>query len=109
MLALLPEGYSPDFLLNNLFLQRIPADVRDHLVIKKFAKSRDLVPEADQLWISRRPVPIISSVTAEAKLADVAAEDEILAIPQPANSRRPLRAAQPTRTSDTPVCWYHKK
>ena len=103
MLALLPEGYSPDFLFNFLFLQRVPADVRGHLVTKKFENSRDLAAEADKLWVSRRQAPIISSVTAEARPVDVAAEDEILGIRQPKNSRWPLRATQPTQPSGTPI------
>ena len=49
MLALLPPDHKPDFLFNFLFLERLPADVRKHLVTSEELDPRKLALLADGL------------------------------------------------------------
>ena len=49
MLALLPDDYKPDFILRGVFLQRLPIDVRSHLLHEKVSDPRALALKADEL------------------------------------------------------------
>ena len=53
MLALLPDDYKPDFILRGLFLQRLPIDVRSHLLREKVSDPKALALKADELYQSR--------------------------------------------------------
>ena len=52
MLALLPDDYKLEFILRGLFLQRLPIDVRSHLLHKKVSDLRALALKADELYQS---------------------------------------------------------
>ena len=53
MLHLLPAGHEPCFLFKFLFLQRLPADLRVHLMDSVADLPRDLAAKADILWAAR--------------------------------------------------------
>ena len=66
MLAYLPVGVSrdsPDWLFRNLFLRRLPAEIRSQLMDDKNALLQELAERADKMWSSR------SDVTTTALLA----------------------------------------
>ena len=52
MLALLPDDYKLEFILRGLFLQRLPIDVRSHLLHKKVSDLRALALKANELYQS---------------------------------------------------------
>ena len=52
MLAL-RGSHEPCFLFEQLFLERLPEDIRIQLADVKFDKPRDLAKRADKLWLSR--------------------------------------------------------
>ena len=54
MLALLPEDEVPGSLFLGLFLERLPVEMRDHLVAKDFKNPSEMALHADKLWDARR-------------------------------------------------------
>ena len=54
MLALLSEGEVPGSLFLGLFLERLPVEMRDHLVAKDFKNPSEMALHADKLWDARR-------------------------------------------------------
>ena len=53
MMALLPPGEQPGIIFQALFLQRLPADMRDHLVAANLETHREMAITADRMWDSR--------------------------------------------------------
>ena len=53
MLALLPDNYKPDFILQCLFLRCFPAETRSHFLQEKISDPRALALKADELFQSR--------------------------------------------------------
>ena len=53
MMALLPAGEPPGIILQALFLQRLLADMRDHLVAANLESPREMAILADRMWDSR--------------------------------------------------------
>ena len=62
MLALLPGGYTPGFIFNFLFLQRMPADVRGLLAAQRIKDPRELATRADEYWVIRQRNSPVTSV-----------------------------------------------
>ena len=62
MLFLLPDNYTTGFLFDFLFLQRMPAEIRGHLISKKFTDPRTMATEADKHWSIRQKMSPITSV-----------------------------------------------
>ncbi len=54
MLALLPDGYTPGFIFNFLFLQRMPAGVHGLLIAQRIKDPRELAARADEYWVIRQ-------------------------------------------------------
>jgi len=54
MLPLLPEDEVPGSLFLGLFLERLPVEMRDHLVAKDFKKPSEMALHADKLWDAHR-------------------------------------------------------
>lgn len=102
MLALLPENEAPGSLFLGLFLERLPVEMRDHLVSKEFKTPSKMVLHADKLWDARRAQTADSFLTAAAT--------------SPARSRTRDRGdSSPTRRNQTPgpaasgECYFHKR
>ena len=53
MLALLTDDFKPDFILQSLFLSRLPTDVGSHLLQEKISNPRALDLKADEFFQSR--------------------------------------------------------
>ena len=66
MLALLPEDEVPGSLFLGLFLERLPVEMRDHLVAKDFKNPSEMALHADKLWDARRAQSVDSSLLAAA-------------------------------------------
>ena len=58
MLALLPDKYKPDFILQGLFMRRLPTEVRSHLLQEKISDPRALALKSDELFRSRISSPV---------------------------------------------------
>ena len=66
MLALLPEDEVPGSLFLGLFLERLPVEMRDHLVAKDFKNPSEMALHADKLWDARRAQAVDASLLAAA-------------------------------------------
>ena len=53
MMALLPPGEQPGIIFQALLLQRLPADMRDHLVAANLETPREMAITAVRMWDSR--------------------------------------------------------
>ena len=115
MLALLPDDYTPDFILRGLFLRHLPIDVRSHLLHEKVSDPRALALKVDELYQSRvssSSVNLLSQVLDESLQVNlVSYRTHPLKNPpkNPLSRRFPTPA--PTSRSPTPpgACWFHKK
>ena len=54
MLALLPDDEVPGALFLGLFLERLPVEMRDHLVAGDFENPSEMALHADKLWDARK-------------------------------------------------------
>lgn len=102
MLALLPDGDSAGSLFLGLFLERLPVEMRDHLVAREFKTPGEMALHADKLWDARRAQTTDSFLTAAAT--------------SPSRSRATIRAdGSPARRNQTPgpsgseECYFHKR
>ena len=106
MLALLPPDTKPDFLFNYLFLERLPADVRSHLVKSSIQDQRELAAFADSL-MSSTAAPSFNVHTAQDDYyeddSEMAAVSDVRSSSSRFGSRR--RDSSPRRS----LCWYHEK
>ena len=108
MLALLPSDHPPCFLFNYQFLQRLPVDIRGHLVTKKFENSRELANMADKLCVARQHEFPTASISAAADNDVDVHMDELAVVRNLPPKRQPIRSTQPT-SSDPSICWFHRK
>ena len=110
MLALLPDGYKPNFILRGLFLRRLPIDVRSHLLRKKVSDPRVLALKADELYQSRvsSSVNLLFNV-----LADSLQVNAVTSLSHPSKPPLAKRSSTPAPSSISRTspghCWYHKK
>jgi hypothetical protein len=102
MLALLPDDEVPGSLFLGLFLERLPVEMRDHLVAGDFKTPSEMALHADKLWDTRRAQTADSFLTAAAT--------------SPTRSRTRSRAeGSPARRNQTPgpsnsgECYFHKR
>lgn len=112
MLVLLPEDEKPGFFFRGLFMDRLPADIRAHLLSESINDPRGMAQRADELWTIRG-----RSVAVQA-LSDHQFED-VNALPR-RDSARSVRAPRPRsasrsaanedgRSGSSSVCWYHRR
>ena len=57
MKGLLPDKEEPGLLFQGLFLERLPIEMRDHLVSHDFKTVDEMAMHADKLWDTRRAAP----------------------------------------------------
>ena len=104
MLALLPEDEKPGSLFQGLFLERLPIEMRDHLVSREFKNPSEKALYADSLWDARKAIPT----------------DHLLATASTSSSSPSRGRAQDRRSpslncqSQTPgpsnsECYFHKR
>ena len=53
MLTLLPEEEKPVFFFRGLFMDRLPADIRSHLLTESISDPQRMALQADELWTIR--------------------------------------------------------
>jgi len=103
MLALLPEDEVPGSLFLGLFLERLPVEMRDHLVAGEFKNPNELALHADKLWDARR-VQQADTLLAAAAFS-----------PSSATRARGRGSSSPVQRSQTPgpvsgeECYFHKR
>ena len=115
MLALMPDGYTPDFIFKSLFLRRLPHEIRIFLLKNMDKDPRDLADEADELWQDRSGA--VNNCTLEDDVEDVNVIRN-----QSSNRRRPFNTPQQRRHSNNAqfssssntqsqgeLCFYHDK
>ena len=114
MLVLLPEDEKPGFFFRGLFMDRLPADIRAHLLSESISDPRRMALRADELWMVRgRSVPV--QVLSEQF-------EDVYALPRrnsstrsgtrgsvPRSSSRPSVPEDGRRTDSSGVCWYHRR
>ena len=96
MMALLPPGEPPGILFQALFMQRLPVDMRDHLVAANLENPREMAILADRMWDSR---------------SDKAATVAAVRGASPAERGRDRHQRSPRRRAHTPhpdgLCFFH--
>ena len=113
MVARLPRGEQPTLLFQGLYLARLPADIRSHLVAGTYETPREMAEHADRLWDGAR-----ASLVAAAR--DLDDDDDGPSAPSGVHkvaSRPPYPTPQPRRRVPTPgpspaprsQCWYHAR
>ena len=110
MLALLPPGEPDGMLFKTHFLNRLPADTRNHVVAAGFNNtSRELAAMADNLWFasnSRQGGNKHSQVVAAVQEDDKDLEEAVAALSlQP---KRPQPKKKNAKGKGT-ACFVHKK
>lgn len=96
MLSYLPAGVDtadPGFLFRAIFLERMPTDIRAHLVALKTETMTALADKADELFASR----VVPSFMLDQTFDD---------IPQHADDV-PVCAARNSPVDSSTQCWYH--
>jgi len=101
MLALLPDNEVPGKIFLGLFLERLPTEMREHLVTQDFKNPNDMALHADKLWDARKVNQ--DSFSASATITSPAL-----------NRDRDRRSSSPACHSQTPgpssdMCFYHEK
>ena len=102
MLALLPEDEAPGSLFLGLFLERLPVEMRNHLVSKEFKNPSEMVLHADNLWNAHRAQASDSFLTA-------AATSPARARTHDQSDGSPARRSQTSGTAANGECYFHKR
>ena len=102
MLALLPDDEVPGSLFLGLFLERLPVEMRDHLVANEFKNPSEMALHADKLWDARR-------TQSSDPLLAAAATSPSRARTRERGSTSPSRRAQTPGPSAAGECYFHKR
>jgi hypothetical protein len=106
MLALLPEDVPPNRLFLALFLRRLPADIRDHLVTQDLKTPAEMAAAANRLFDARPQGASVAAVSASDRRGrrDFSPSSQNRRRSPSRNRRRPI----PARSSDNNgLCFYH--
>lgn len=103
MLALLPEDEVPGSLFLGLFLERLPVEMRDHLVAQDFKNPSELALHADKLWDARRVQPV------DPLLAAATVPPSSPSRSRGRGSSSPVRRSQTPGPSNTTECYFHRR
>ena len=102
MLALLPDDEVPGSLFLGLFLERLPVEMRDHLVASEFKNPSEMALHADKLWDARR-------TQSSDPLLAAAATSPSRARTRERGSSSPSRRTQTPGPSTSGECYFHKR
>ena len=105
MLSLLPSNHSPCFFFKYNFLQRLPPDIRGHLVTQSIENVRDLADLADKLCVARQQDVLTASITS---VPGATYEMDEIAVVRNQYKRQPPHSSQHTSV-DLSICWFHRK
>jgi len=109
MLVLLPEDEKPGFFFLGLFMDRLPADIRSHLLTESIADPRKMATRADELWTVRGRVNTVQSLSPQ-DFEDIALVSRSHRA-RSSSSRARTSSPGPSTTSSasSSECWYHRK
>ena len=65
MLMLLPEDEKPGFFFRGLFMDRLPTDIRSHLLTESINDPRRMALRADELWTIRGKSGTVHAISDE--------------------------------------------
>jgi len=102
MLALLPDDEVTGSLFLGLFLERLPEEMRDHLVASEFKNPSEMALHADKLWDARR-------TQSSDPLLAAAATSPSRARTRERGSTSPSRRAQTPGPATPGECYFHKR
>ena len=102
MLALLPDDEVPGSLFLGLFLERLPVEMRDHLVSNEFKNPSEMALHADKIWDAHR------TQTSDPLLA-AAATSPSRARTRDRGSTSPSRRTQTLGPATPGECYFHKR
>ena len=102
MLLLLPEDEAPSSQFLGLFRERIPVEMRDHLVAKEFKTPSEMALHTDKLWDARR------AQTTDSHLA-AAATSPARAQTHDQGGSSPARRSQTPGPAASEECYFHKR
>ena len=103
MLALLTEDEKPGGLFQGLFLERLPVEMRDHLVSREFKNPSEMALYADSLWNARKAIPTDHLLAA----ASTSSSSPSCGRAQDRRSPSPNRCSQTPGPSNS-ECYFHK-
>ena len=105
MLVLLSEDEKPGFFCLWLFMDRLPAVIRSHLLTESIADPRRMATWADELWTVRGRVNTVQSLSSQ-NFEDISRK------PKTRSSSSRVRTNSPgpsTSSSSSSECWFHRK
>ena len=105
MVALLPTSEVTGLLFQGLFLERLPADMRDHLTTRDFETVRQMADYADLLWDGRQgrtASSVISAVNAAPSSTSNRRRRN-----SPGQHRRGRTATPGPASGSDGLCFYH--
>ena len=111
MLALLPEDFKPGFIFRGLFLRRLPASVRAHLLQEDISDPRALALKADEFYHN------LASSSVNVLTSEETLEPQVVnAVRGPSSANRDRRSSVSSNTSSatttrrpaSSLCWYHR-
>ena len=103
MVALLPEEEPQGKIFQGLFLEKLPVDIRDHLMATKHETARAMAAHADQLWDGRQGSQQARSISAVQQHAPRRQQAAPQRRRSPSTGQRG-RAATPHAAG---LCFYH--
>jgi hypothetical protein len=109
MLVLLPEDAKPGFFFLGLFMDRLPADIRSHLLTESIADPRKMATRADELWTVRGRVNTVHSIPSQdfEDLSLISRNQRSRSASSRTRASSPGRST--TSSSSAPECWYHRR
>ena len=111
MLALLQEDFKPGFIFRGLFLRRLPAEVRAHLLQEDIADPRALGLKAEELYHSlvSSSVNVLSSEeTLEPQIVNAVRGSSSASRGHRSSVSSTSSSATASRSPAASLCWYHR-
>ena len=117
MLALLPDDEEPGSIFLGLFLERLPVEMRDHLVARVFKTPGEMASHADLLWDARRAQPTAAGPLLAAAVAPGSPRSRDRGRDRRDSSSARAGRPRPSSTSSSSssssstaqdFCYYHK-
>mgnify|MGYP000876348990 CR=1 FL=1 len=109
MLVLLPEDEKPGFFFMGLFMDRLPADIRSHLLTESIADPRRMATRADELWTVRGRVNVVNSIPSQGFKEVSLVSRNRRAPSSSGRSRTSSPGRSTTSSSSSSECWYHRR
>lgn len=111
MLVLLPEDEKPGFFFLGLFMDRLPADIRSHLLTESIADPRRMATRADELWTVRGRINAVHAVSSQdyRPMEDVSLVSRSSRTRSSSSRTRSSSPGRSTSSSTSSECWYHRK